>query len=116
MIHCWGCKQRKPLALTDVLARSFCVECAVIQETGQFTAENGRRFLAVTVPYEVGDRVECRLAGERYEGTGKIVTVSMDFKDGGTPVMPIFHVVFDEPGRGGKTDAWMCERDLTKVS
>lgn len=116
MIFCWGCKHLKPLAYTDVLARAFCPECAVLADGGGLTAQDGREFLRVTVPFEVGDHVECRLAGERYEGTGKITTVSMDYHDGGTPVMPIFHVVFDEPGRGGKPDAWLCERDLQKVS
>lgn len=113
---CWGCKRLKEAAHVDVLGRSLCAECAAIAEHGGFSAQDGRDFLLVTVPFSVGDHVECRLAGERYEGTGTITTVSMDYRDGGTPVMPIFHVVFDEPGRSGRPDAWLCERDLEKVA
>ncbi len=75
-----------------------------------------RQFLLVSIPFEKGDRVDCRLAGERYDGRGTITTVSMDLKDGGTPVNPIFHVAFDGDARDGRRDGWYCENDLAKVA
>lgn len=115
MIVCWGCHRPKEIVHTDPLGRRFCQACMVIVGLGGGETA-GREFLLVTVPYEKGDRVDCRLAGERYDGRGTITTVSMDLKDGGTPVNPIFHVAFDGGEPEAKTDGWYCEADLTKVS
>jgi hypothetical protein len=110
---CWGCKHRRDIVHTDPLARRFCQECAAITQMGD-NEKLARAFLAVTVPFEVGDRVECRTAGERYDGTGVIDKMSMDLRDGGTPVIPLFHVNFDTAARE-KYDGWYSEYDLTKV-
>ena len=76
------------------LGGRFCEDCLEVTRMSPNQVLSVA-FLAATVPFEVGDHVECRTAGERYEGTGEIVKVSMDLKDGGTPVIPIFHVVYD---------------------
>lgn len=112
---CWGCHQIKEIVHTDPLARRFCEKCMKIVGLGGGEIA-ARKFLLVTVPYERGERVDCRLAGTRYDGRGTITTVSMDIRDGGTPVNPIFHVVFDGGARADKSDGWYCEADLTKVS
>lgn len=112
---CWGCHQIKEIAHTDVLARRFCAECLAI-DTDAAQRAAAREFLAVTVPFATGDVVECRTAGERYDGTGTITTVSMDLKDGGTPVYPIFHVAFNVDQHRDATEGWYCEQDLTTAS
>jgi hypothetical protein len=115
MTMCWGCHKHKDTVHTDVLGRRFCKECSSISKIGTNEILD-RAFLLVSVPFAKGDRVDCRLAGTRYEGRGTITTVSMDIKDGGTPVNPIFHVALDGGARDGKHDGWFCEHDLTKVS
>lgn len=113
---CWGCKRHRDIVYTDVLARRWCQPCMKVSTIDDHE-QAGRDFLAVTVPHEVGDVVRCHLAGERYYGTGTVRLVSMEPQDGGTPVFPVFHVVFDvdqpDPDR---VSAWLCEQDLERVA
>lgn len=114
--HCWGCKHIKELVHTDPLSRRFCNDCLEVTRMSPNQVLSVA-FLAATVPFEIGDHVECRTAGERYEGTGKIVKVSMDLKDGGTPVIPMFHVVYDrDHSAHDRDDGWFSEYDLVKVA
>jgi len=54
------------------------------------------QFLATTVPYDVGDKVHCKTAGQVYDGIGHVVKVSFDPADLASPVMPMFLVAIDE--------------------
>lgn len=110
---CWGCKRARPVGSPDPLGRSFCAAC---QEIGGLQgAAAGIAFLAATVPFEPGDRVDCRLAGTRYEGRGTVEKVSMDPTEGGTVINPIFRIAFDPGSPCGKAAGWHCEGDLSKV-
>lgn len=111
---CYECKQLKPVAYTDSLDHDYCEGCfSVLSVPPPPTLMD---FLQVTVPYRVGDRVECRTAGALFDGVGKIDQISTDLENYGTPVYPSFHVVIDDKAYPDAPDSlWYTESCLTKV-
>lgn len=72
--------------------------------------------MAMTIPFRVGDRVECRIGGIVYDGIGVIEEISTDLKDGGTWVHPAFLVRFEEKAYDSVPDTqFYTEVCLTKV-
>ncbi|MCV7383915.1 DUF4236 domain-containing protein [Mycolicibacter longobardus] len=65
----------------------------------------------VRSPFQVGDRVECRTAGELYDGIGTVRAASILLDvGGGTPTYPMFQVVLGDPQRPDLTDPqWYSE-------
>lgn len=97
-------------SLKDPLTlRHYCKTCA----SGYKTSSRGA-FLTLMddlLPLGVGCHVECRAAGVTHEGSGIIVEVSEDLKDGGTPVHPAYLVNMD-----GTTDLqWYTSVCLTRI-
>lgn len=92
-----------------------CVACAA---TLPPTAEQWMlAYLMLTIPFEVGDRVEARTAGELFDGVGTVTEVSMSLEHGGTPVYPTFRVVIDSPAYDqAPAEQFYTEMCLTKVS
>lgn len=109
--YCMGCgKDCTAEPFTDpVTKRPYCAACAA-QEV---TSSRGAHFVLLDklLPVGVGSRVECRAAGEHYEGTGVIVEISTQLEHGGTPVHPAYLVQLDESTQR----TWYTSCCLTKV-
>jgi hypothetical protein len=111
---CTSCQSIKPVADTDVVGREYCEDCVKIVQAAPMPIN--LLILAVTQPFHVGDRVECRTAGVVYDGIGVIDEVSTDWEKWGTPVYPSFHVVLEEKAYPECPDAiWYQEMQLRKV-
>jgi hypothetical protein len=109
---CFSCKKFRDIVRTDELDRGYCSQCYVPHDL--LWAYN---FMALTTPFAVGDRVECRTGGEIYDGIGVVEEVSTDLKDGGTWVYPAFRVRFEEKAYDTVPDIQLyTESCLTKVS
>lgn len=68
-------------------------------------------------PFKPGDVVECRTAGEIYDGVGTVEEISMDLKNGGTPVYPTWRVVLTTKAREDALDEqWYTENCLNRVN
>ena len=69
-----------------------------------------------TVPFHVGDKVECRTAAALYDGIGTVEEIDIDFKMGGTPVFPAFRVRLEEKSQEDLPDElWYVENCLKLV-
>lgn len=111
---CDACKELRPVAWTDSVGREYCIGCFATLPVP--TANRLLEFLMRTVPFSVGDRVECRTAGALYDGVGTIDQISVEPENYGTPVYPSFHVVIDEKAYPeAPDDLWYMETQLTKV-
>lgn len=111
MKACFACKHLREIVHTDELERSFCSQCYIPRDV--LFAMN---FMAATVPFKIGDRVECRTAGMIYDGVGTVVEISTEPKDGGTWVYPSFLVEFEDKVRKDLPDRQLyTEIGLTKV-
>ena len=111
---CEICRHLRPVVWTDSVGRSYCGEC--LAEADEPTVSPRQAFLDATIPFQVGDRVECRTAGALYDGIGTIDQVSKELENYGTPVYPSFHVVIDEKAYPEAPDElWYMEQQLTKV-
>lgn len=111
---CEACRKLRPSAWTDSVGRSYCAEC--LAEAEEPTIDPRQAYLDVTIPFHVGDRVECRTAGVLYDGVGTIDAVSKELENYGTPVYPSFHVVISEKAYpDAPDDLWYLERQLTLV-
>ena len=110
---CSSCKQmREPADTYDELF--YCQDCidAVPEKPELF----GLAYLLATIPFSVGDRVECRTAGELYDGIGVVEEIDLNFKMGGTPVFPAFKVKLEEKSEDSLPDElWYTESCLTSV-
>jgi hypothetical protein len=112
---CESCRELKPTVWTDALGREYCAECFAVLPTA--TPWRMIDYLMLTIPFHVGDRVECRTAGALYDGIGTIDEVSIDPAKFGTPVFPSFHVVIEEKAYDeAPEDRWYMEQQLKKVS
>lgn len=111
---CESCRELKPVAWTDALEREYCEQClTALPAPGPSRI---MEYLAVTVPFEVGDRVECRTAGALYDGIGTVDEISTELENFGTPVYPSFHVKLEEKAYPEAPDElWYTEVCLTKV-
>lgn len=112
---CAGCKQtRVDIIVNESSGVPFCASCIV--STPVPSTVRALEFLAVTVPFEVGDEVEAKTAGVLRDGIGHVKKVSFDLQCGGTPVFPTFLVEFDQKDNDSVPDeAWYTEVCLTKV-
>lgn len=112
---CESCRELKTAAYTDPIGRQYCLECY-----GHLPVATAARIveqLMVSIPFRVGERVECRTAGVLYDGTGVIDDISVDPEHFGTPAHPSFHVVIDHPAYPEAPDAcWFMERQLKRVN
>jgi hypothetical protein len=114
---CESCKQLKEIAFTDAYDREFCAQChaqaSAAQEATLFWMYS---YLMATIPFGVGDKVECRTAGVLYDGIGVIDEVSFEPEKYGTPVYPSFHVRIEEKAYPEAPDAlWYPETCLKLV-
>lgn len=109
--YCQSCKERALIVAVDTVGRDVCTNCAPSSEAFY---EAGLAYLRETIPFQIGDRVECRTAGVLFDGTGYIDAISNDLEYGGTPVYPSFHVVIENRAYDeAPEDAWYCESQLT---
>jgi hypothetical protein len=112
---CFSCKNLREIAHVDPIYRGYCAECVTTMPLG--SVARAMQFLALTVPFAVGDRVEARTAGELYDGVGLVTEVSFDLAHGGTPVVPMFKVVITEKADEWAPDSvWYSECCLSRVS
>ncbi len=111
---CESCRELKAVAYTDPLGREYCKTCLLDLDPGP---NRMLEYLLGTIPFKVGDRVECRTAGVLYDGIGTIDEVSTELKNFGTPVYPSFHVVIDQKAYPEAPDAvWYMETQLKLVN
>ena len=93
VIHalCWNCRTYTEIAYTEQdTARAFCKPCAL--QLPPTSDELAHLFLAITVPFRVGDIVEARTAGEIFDGVGEVQEIYTDLRHGATNVFPTFLV------------------------
>jgi hypothetical protein len=122
---CWECRAPKEIVYTDEVGRGYCAECS-----GEDHRWEALQFLLATIPYQVGDRVECRTAvgfeldytgrevptAAVYDGIGHIVEVSFNPEVGATLVVPMFRVQLDDKAYPEAPDfGWYSEPCLTPV-
>jgi len=111
---CFGCKDLRDIIYVDSVERGYCATC--VQSLPIATAVWAMQFLSATIPFKAGDRVQAYTAGEIYDGVGTVQDVSFDLKHGGTPVIPMFRVVIDEPAdENAPEQGWYPERCLRRV-
>ncbi len=102
---CYSCKHPRDIIYTDELERGFCSQCYVPRDL--MWAVN---FMAMTIPYRVGDRVACRTGGQIYDGIGVVEEISTDLKHGGTWVHPMYRVRLTEKAYDSVPDeVWYTE-------
>lgn len=111
---CWGCKNVAEIVHTDELERGFCTNCFDGQPVSREVLLAA--WIAAHPPFLEGDRVECRTAGEVYDGVGVVAEVSVDPADLATPVCPMFRVIMEEKAYPEMTDeGWYSGICLAKV-
>ena len=111
---CESCRELKPVAYTDPVDREYCAGCFTTMPVA--TPSRMLEYLLATVPFSVGDRVECRTAGVLYDGIGVIQDISVVPENFGTPVYPSFQVRIEEPAYPeAPTTRWYMEQQLKKV-
>lgn len=111
---CWGHKGVAEIVHIDELEREFCADCFVVQPVPKEALLAA--VVAANPPFEEGDRVECRTAGQVYDGVGVVAQVSMDPADLATPVCPMFRVIMEEKAYPEMTDeGWYSGICLSKV-
>jgi hypothetical protein len=103
---CTSCKLLKPVAFVDDFDREFCEECSTILLAAQAVTNAWMyEYLMATIPFKVGDKVECRTAGVLYDGIGTVEKVSFDPAEYGTPVYPSFYCRIEEKAYPEAPDA-----------
>ena len=111
---CQGCKQLAEIVHTDSLGLDYCAQCAKdIPVPGETLAVE---YLLANPAFVNGDRVECRTAGEIFDGVGTVMEMSFDIEHGGTLIYPAFRVVIDEPvNEHSPKEGWYTEICLRRV-
>lgn len=118
---CYGCKlPTEDFYIHPETGQSFCSKCSWGMPISP--AEWALLLLTqpgsmVGPPFLPGDPVECRLAGQVYEGNGVVQEISMSLdRGGGTPLYPMFRVALNEKVNDQVPDeAWYSEVSLTKI-
>lgn len=111
---CESCRELKTAAYTDPIGRDYCLDC--FAKLPVATAARIVEELIATIPFQVGDRVECRTAGVLYDGIGVVDDISIEPEHFGTPAHPAFHVVIEDKAYPEAPEScWYCERQLRKV-
>lgn len=112
---CDICKEIAEVVFTDAYGRSHCGEC--FGRLPASTASLALEYLLLTIPFDVGDRVECRTAGALFDGVGVIDEVSVEPENFGTPAYPSFHVIIEDKAYPEAPDSlWYTETCLKRVS
>jgi hypothetical protein len=111
---CASCKQMREPAATYDNELHYCKDCL---DNAPLPAEvYAISFLLATIPFNVGDKVECRTAGQLYDGIGTVKEIDTNFKMGGTPVYPAFKVELEEKAEDFLPDElWYTECCLKKA-
>lgn len=110
---CESCRELKEPDHLDAVGRSYCRECWELLDTGPSPMA---QVLLATIPFKVGDRVECRIAGVLLAGVGTIDEVSTDLEKFGTLIYPSFHVKIEEKAYpDAPDDLWFMERQISLV-
>ncbi len=111
---CEICKNLTETAYTDPVGREYCTNCFSTLPVP--TASRIVEYLMLTIPFSVGDRVECRTAGVLFDGIGTIREISIEPENFGTPAYPSFRVDIDDKAYEGVPDSvWYMESQLTLV-
>jgi hypothetical protein len=111
---CSNCKSIRDLIFTDEVERSYCADCIGLLPQTQTLALLA--FLSATIPFQEGDKVSVKAVGEIYEGTGHVTDVSFSPEQLASPVVPMFHVVFDDKAYPEVPDeSWYPEACLAGV-
>jgi hypothetical protein len=111
---CEVCKELKELAYTDPVGREYCLDCFSTLPIP--TASRIVEYLMLTIPFAIGDRVECRTAGVLYDGIGVIEDISIELEHYGTPTFPSFKVHLTEKAYPECPDyVYYMESQLKKV-
>lgn len=111
---CESCRELKPIAHTDDVGREYCADCQ--GGTAIYSVPAMFAYLIATIPFFVGDRVQCRTAGALYDGVGTIDKVSIDPAEWGTPIYPSFHVKIEDKAYPEAPDElWYSEACLTRA-
>lgn len=111
---CEVCKELKETAYTDPVGREYCGGCFSTLPVP--TASRIVEYLMLTIPFQVGDRVECRTAGVLFDGVGNIDEISIEPENFGTPAYPSFHVTIDDKAYEDAPDElWYMETQLRRV-
>lgn len=111
---CEVCKNLKETAYTDPVGRDYCTDCFSTLPVP--TASRIIEYLMVTIPFQIGDRVECRTAGVLFDGVGDIDEISIEPENFGTPAFPSFRVTFIEKAYAECPDSvWYMETQLKLV-
>lgn len=111
---CEICKELKDTAYTDPVGREYCVDC--FADLPVPTVNRIVSYLMLTIPFRIGERVECRTAGVLYDGIGTIDDISVDPENFGTPVYPSFRVTITQKAYDDAPDScWYCEAQLTRI-
>ena len=113
---CWSCKTVDiEIVYTDDDGRGYCTTCYDARPTMP-SEMRGLIYLLQTIPFHIGDRVECRTAGYLYDGIGKVTEISFDPKDGGTYVYPAFKIHLEKKAEESlPDDLWYVENCLSRV-
>lgn len=112
---CESCRELKATAYTDPVGREYCLDC--FSNLPVPTVDRIVDYLVATIPFQVGDRVECRTAGVLYDGTGTITKISLAPEDFGTPAHPSFYVeIEDRAYPEAPEGCWYMERQLRRIT
>jgi hypothetical protein len=112
---CASCKQLTDSAITHE-GFHYCKECMDSMPVEQ-PELYGLAFLLATIPFHVGDKVECRTAGQLYDGVGTVAEVDTELKMGGTPVYPAFRVHLEQKAEDFLPDElWYTECCLKRAA
>lgn len=107
------CPKGDPVRFTDdVTGRGFCLFCSSKEVTSSKNVN--LQYLSLLLGYEVGERVDCWTAARWYDGSGEVIRVSVDLKDGGTPDHPAYLVRLDD-----EQELWytgVCLRRLDRIT
>ena len=110
---CANCRLIKEIIYTDDLGLHYCAEC--IGAAPLPTEAKAMEFLYATIPFKVGDRVECR-SDEGLDGVGVVEGIHFDSDHYGTPIWPTFSVALEEKSSDDVPDqALYLETYMSKV-
>jgi len=108
---CTNCKSFQDIVYQDEAERPYCVDCLGLLPEAQMMALMS--FLYATVPFSEGDKVSVKAVGEIFEGTGHVTEISFSPEQLASPVVPMFHVVFDDKAYPEVPDSsWYPEQCL----
>lgn len=118
---CGVCKTFSEIVYTEEgTDRNYCEPCLAKEP---LTKDEWQFLLLIAPwspfgpPYKVGDVVECRAAGEVYDGVGTVTEMDMSLAHGGTPVYPTWRVELTTKAHDGVPDeGWYTENCLTRVN